>query len=166
MLKILLTDKNYRIEFVMYLVLMAISLLLLFYIWTQPWAHRKTPDGLGLAPFPIFFLLGMLLFGMLCLQDAYKNAVRGNEPEASPVTDMDWKSSIAVCAMAVVYSPLIWIMDPLVYAGLFTLLILLIGHVRQIRPLVLAVLGMMACIYILIIKVAEVFFPVIWLPYY
>jgi hypothetical protein len=163
MWKVLLANKIYRIEFVTYLVMVAISVFMLFYVWGQPWTYRKTQDGLGLAPFPVFFLLGMFLFGLLSLHEDYKSAVQGIEPSASDVTGMDWKSTLLLCVFVVVYPPAIWIMDPLVYAALFSLIVLLIGHVRQIWLIAISMLGIAGFIYIFMIRIAEVFFPVIWL---
>jgi hypothetical protein len=156
------TDPMYHVEALVLSIPVVVSLVLVVYTWFQPWAYRHTSDGIGIAAFPTVFLVGIIFFGIICFVSDFIAFRRGVNPGSTDVTAMDWTSTYTVSAIAILSPLTIFLIDPLFYVAVLCFLILIIGRVRKPLLLIIPTIGIVAFIYIFMIEIADVFFPVTW----
>jgi hypothetical protein len=141
---------------------MLLSCVVIIYVYTQPWAYRGTPDGIGLAAFPVFFLVCVFICSAACFFESYRNLKAGKECQKGDATGMAWLPTMGVCIVSMISSYAVTRVDPLLLVAVFGIVVLLLGSIRKWYFLLGVALGEALFIYIFILRIAEVFFPVSW----
>jgi len=162
--KQLLARTKSRVEAVFFSVLVMSGFGLAIFIWLQPWAYRKTGDGLAIGVFPTVSLAGVILFSMICLNELYRD---GREKEVvtqgtTPEDDINWGPAIFLAAIGILGSLAIVRFDPLFLSAALGILILALGNVRKWYLLVGTGVGLPLFVYVFMIRLAGIFFPTTW----
>ena len=156
----------YYPSMITYPIWIVMSCLLLVYVYTQPWAYRRTPDGIGLAPFPTFFLICMLVLSLLCFWDTYKDFKAKKEilkgDEDLDHLDKVWIPMVLVCIVSILSAFLTTSIDPLINSAVYAVLVLICGDIYKWYLLLAIAVGEMIFHYIFILRIADVYFPVSW----
>lgn len=151
-----------RLEAVTLSVAALISLVLLVFVWTQPWAYRTTGDGLSIAVFPSVSLGGIIVFSLLCLIDLSRGVEMQDvltEASSSIEEDIQWGPAIFLAIVGILSSFAVVRIDPLLLTGFMATLILVVARVRNWYLLVGTALGVPLFVYVFLVRLAGVFFP-------
>lgn len=153
---------EYRLEAVTLSVAATSSFAVLLYIWLQPWAYRKTGDGMSIAVFPTVSLAGIIIISIGCLLDFYKGGrEKGVLTEASSVEDdIQWGPAIFLAIVGFLSSFGVARIDPLFLTGFMAAVILVVARVRNKYVLVATAVGVPLFVYVFLVRLAGVFFPV------
>ena len=155
-------QKVYIPEVAFYFCAMILSCILIIYTYTQPWAFRRTPDGIVMSPFPVFFLALIFITSALCLMESSKNLKAGKEITKGDLENVSIRAMVACCAIGVVYTFFIARVDPLVLNAIFGAALLFAGGIRKWYAIVALGLGIALFLYVFLIRIAGVWFPVSW----
>ena len=155
-------QKVYIPEITVYFCGMIFSCLLIIYTYTQPWAFRRTPDGIGMAPFPVFFLALIFITSALCFIESSKNLKAGKELTKGDLENVAISAMVACCVVCVVYTFFIARVDPLVLNAIFGAALLFAGGIRKWYAIAAVGLGIALFLYVFLIRIAGVWFPVSW----
>jgi hypothetical protein len=155
--------QDYIPEIATYAVMMAASCLLIVYTYTQPWAYRRTPDGFGLAVFPVFFLALVFVCSLWCFLDSYKSLMAGKETSKGDVTDIVWKPTVGVMIVSMISAYAVTRVDPLLLVAAYSIIVLFMGGVRKWYLMTGIALGLVVFVYVFVVRISDVFFPVQWL---
>jgi len=149
---------------------MMLGLGLTVYIWLQPWAYRKTGDGLGVAFFPTIFVAGIVISSIMGLIELNKGKKRQKgrtgetTQEQSGIEIFNWPVAVlSVAGFAASFA--IVHCDPLILTGALALIILIVGKVRKWYLLAGVAVVVPLLIYIFFVQLAGVFFPTRWFGY-
>lgn len=171
LVKQLFIRTEYHAEYVSFLVAMMSGFGFIVYMWSQPWAYRRTGDGLGIAIFPSVFVSGIIVFSLICLIDTHKKAKNmGTTPvEGGKVTDTDmyvknveWGVTVFLSVVTIAASCAIDYVDPLILTATLGVVILIAGGVRQWYLLVGTAVGLSLFIYFFIVRLAGIYFKTSW----
>jgi hypothetical protein len=154
--------KDYIPEIVTYLAGMVMSVALVVYTYLQPWAYRRTPDGFGLAVFPVVFLVLVFILSFFCFRASYRDLMAGKEILKGDVTDIVWRPTVGVMAVSILTAWAVTKIDPLVLVAVYSIVVLLLGGVRNWILMGGIALGLVAFVYVFVLRISDVFFPVSW----
>ncbi len=151
-----------RATYVFFFTVIGISIVLIVYIWLQPWAYKATSDRLGIAGLPTIYLAIAGIASLLQILVESKNKNRDKQQMTEEQTCPFWP--VAVLSAVVLVSAVgIWRTDPVITCSLLVLILMLIAGIRDWRLLSGLSLGTGLMLYLLFIRVLGVFFPSTWL---
>lgn len=154
-----------KVENISFILFILLAIGLIIYISFQPWAYRKTGDGVGIAVFPIIFLIGIAIFSTTALIGTYKETnSKKCEQEKKENDDsiVEWRYMILLAVVTIVASLILRYIDPLVIVSVLGVAILLIARVREWTLIITTAVGLMLFVYIFIIRLAEIYFTTSW----
>jgi len=157
------TSAGYGAEYVSFFVFVISAIALIIYIWFQPWAYRRTGDGLGIAIFPTFFLVGVIILSLACLIDTHKKGKTEKPKVEHDDNIVEWGYMILLAIITISISFTMRYIDPLILVVILSTAILLIAGIRQWFLIVGTAVGLMLFIYVFIIRLAQIYFPTSWL---
>ncbi|MFC2033476.1 tripartite tricarboxylate transporter TctB family protein [Chloroflexota bacterium] len=151
-----------RTELFFYITTAAVSLGLIIYAWSQPWAHKRAGDGLLISAFPIIFAAIILLVSIIGVLAFVINSHKGIQKQ--PMKEEFYFWPVLLLTASVFAGAIgIWRFDGVITCSVVVLYVLLIGGVRDWRLLSGLPLGMGVMIYILFVRIVGVYFPHGWL---
>ncbi|MFC2008592.1 tripartite tricarboxylate transporter TctB family protein [Chloroflexota bacterium] len=154
-------EKYDRAESVSYVVLIAVSIGLVAYIWLQPWAYFHTADGVSLALFPTVFAVILCVASII---GAVRKAMhRDNSSLSIEDFDLSMRPVVLLTGIVLVSAFGLWRIDPVFNFTALVLVVLLVEGVRDWRLLVGMSVLTGATIYVLFILILNVYFPNVWL---
>lgn len=151
-----------RLEAVVLAVAALVALVLLIFIWTQPWAYRRTGDGLSIAVFPTISLAAVLVLALVSLLDLSKGGEAQDvltEGSSSIEADIHWGPAIFLTIVGILSSFAVVRIDPLLLTGFMAALILVVARVRNWYLVVGTAIGVPLFVYVFLVRLAGVFFP-------
>ena len=154
-------EKRDRAEDVFYLSVATVSIGLLVYIWLQPWAYLPTVGRLGMAVFPTAFMAILLIASIIGVIFRKSQKERLKRPTAEERFRFWPVCLLGVATVGSAYG--LTHIDPTITSGVFVLLLLLGGGIRDWRLLAGLPIGTGLLIYILFIRVISTYFPNVWL---
>ena len=156
--------KDYLPELIIFFCGMPLGVILIIYTYTQPWASRSTPDGIGLAPFPAVFLALISIMSLLCFIESCKNFKANKEVPKGDVINADWGPMVGIFAVSVASSYAVSRVDPVMLAVIMSTLILILGKIRKWQLYIMTALILSFVVFVIMIRIAGVFFPssLIW----
>ena len=153
--------KKGRTEYVFYISATLISIALIVYLWSQPWAYTKTGDGLSMAAFPTVFAAGLLIASMT---GAILKGRQEEHSQPSPKEEPPLLWPVILLGGGVIASTLgLWYFDAVISSSLLVFFLLFAGRVRDWRLLAGISVGTGLLLYVLFILVLGVYFPRGWL---
>jgi len=146
-----------RGEYIFYLSVAMVSVGLLGYTWTQPFAYLRTTDKVGVAFFPTIFVAILLItstMGALFKKRQKESSKPPTEEALLPFWPM-----ILLSGGVLVGTLGFWRFDAIISCSALVLLLLFTERVRDWRLLAGITIGVGLIIYFLFIRVLGVYFP-------
>ena len=153
-------EKPDKAEGFFYLSIVVVGVGLLVYIWLQPWAYRSTVDKMGMATLPTAAIALLLIPSIIGLITRKSLKNRQKQPGGDRF-ELRSVGLLGGATIASVYG--LRYADPTIICGIFVLILLLGGGIRDWRLLTGIPIGTALLINILFIKVINTYFPNIWL---
>ena len=150
-----------RAERIWYAIVAGLAVGLLVYVRTQPFAHMRTTDKLGMATFPTIVLAVLLLASVLGLFRKTREEHTKPPKEEIPTEEagIRFLPVVALVGASLLATFGLWRFDPINSCSGLVLVLLIIERVRDWRLLVCLPIGTGGVIYVLFIGVLDVYFP-------
>ncbi len=150
-----------RAERIWFASVAGLALGLMVYVRTQPFAHMRTTDKLGMATFPTIVLAVLLLASVLGLFQKTTEERTKQSKEALPTEEAEIRllPVVSLIGASLLATFGLWRFDPIISCSGLVLLLLLIERVRDWRLLVCLSIGTGGVIYVLFVWLLNVYFP-------